>query len=49
MFIKCSFDEKKQKHVHYRGKDCLEKICKIIKECSIEVINHEKRKKKWYH
>ena len=43
MFIICSFDEKKNKLIHYRGKDCIKKVCKILKECSMEIINHEKK------
>ena len=36
--------KKTNKLIHYRGKDCIEKACKIIKECSMEIINHEKKK-----
>ena len=41
-FIRHSFDEKKINY--YRGKDCIEKSCKKIKEKSNEIINHEKKK-----
>ena len=34
---------KKKKLIHYRGKDCIKKVCKILKECSMEIINHEKK------
>ena len=45
MFIKCSFDEKENKLKHYRGKDCIVKLCKDLKECTMEIINSEKKKK----
>ena len=41
-FIRHSFDEKKINY--YRGKDCIKKLCKKIKEKSNEIINHEKKK-----
>ena len=47
MFIKCSFDEKENKLNYYRGKDCVETLCKKLKESATEIINGEK--KKWYH
>ena len=31
MFTKCSFDEKENKLDYYRGKDCIEKLCKKMK------------------
>ena len=44
----CSFDKKENKLYHYRGKDCIEKLCKKLKEDAMEIINREK-KKKLYH
>ena len=43
MFIGCSFDEKGNKHNYYRGKDCIEKLCKKLKEGATEIINCEKK------
>ena len=43
MFIRCSFDKKENKLNYYRGKDCIEKLCKKIKESANEIINHEKK------
>ena len=34
MFIRCSFDEKQYKFNYYRGKDCIEKLCKIKRKCN---------------
>ena len=44
MFIRCSFDEKKKKLNYYRGKDYIEKICKKLKECAVEIIKREKKR-----
>ena len=38
-FIRCSFDEKENKLDHNRGKDCIEKLCKKLKERVMEIIN----------
>ena len=43
MFISCSFDEKKNKLDYYRGKDCIEKSCKKLKESVMEIINHKEK------
>ena len=42
MFIRCSFDKKENKLNYYRGKDCIEELCKKLKENSMEKINYEK-------
>ena len=47
MFIRCSFDKKENKLNHYKGKYCIEELCKKLKESATEIINHEK--KKWHH
>ena len=47
MSIICSFDKKENKFNYYRGKDCIEKLCKKIKESANEIIN--RKKKKLYH
>ena len=43
MFIRCSFDKKENKLNYYRGKDCIEKLCKKLKESANEIINREKK------
>ena len=44
MFTRCSFDKKENKLNYYRGKDCIEKLCKKLKECAMKIINHEKKR-----
>ena len=34
-----SFDLKKNKHKFYRGRDCIEKFCKDLKELATKIIN----------
>ena len=41
MFTKCSFDKKENKLNHYRGKDCIEKLCKKLKEYAVKIINYD--------
>ena len=43
MFTSCSFDEKENKLNYYRGKDCIEKLCKKLKECAMKIINYEEK------
>ena len=43
MFIKSSFDEKENKLDYYRGKDCIEKLCKKLKKRAMKIINYEKK------
>ena len=43
MFTRCSFDKKGNKLNYYRGKDCIEKLCKKRKECAVKIINYEKK------
>ena len=40
MFTSCSFDEKENKLNYYRGKDCIEKLCKKLKERAMKIINY---------
>ena len=40
MFTRCSFDKKENKLKYYRGKDCIEKLCKKLKECAMKIINY---------
>ena len=39
----CSFDNTKNKCYFYRAKDCIEKLCKDLKELGTEIINFKKR------
>ena len=43
MFTRCSFDKKENKLNYYRGKDCIEKLYKKLKECEIKIINYEEK------
>ena len=44
MFTSCSFDESKSKLNYYRGKDCMKKVCKDLKEHATRIINYKKKK-----
>ena len=44
IFTSCSFDELKSKLNYYRGKDCMKKFCKDLKEQATRIINYEKKK-----
>ena len=39
----CSFDDTKNKHYFYRGKDCIEKFCKDVNELGTEMINFKNK------
>ena len=39
----CSFDETKNRRYFHRGKDCIEKFCKDLKELKTEIINLEEK------
>ena len=39
----CSFDDTKNKHYFYSGKDCIEKFCKDLKDIGTEIINFLKK------
>ena len=43
MFKRCSFENKENKLNYYSGKDCIEKLCKMLKECAIKLINYEEK------
>ena len=43
MFTRCSFDKKENKLNYYRGKDCIKKLCKKLKECAMKIINYEEK------
>ena len=44
MFARCSFDKKENKLNYYRGKDCIEELCKKLKESATEINNREKKR-----
>ena len=44
LFTYCSFDKTKNKLDYYRGKDCMKKFCKDLREHATKVINYEKKK-----
>ena len=44
IFTSCSFDESKNKLSYDRGKDCMKKFCKDLKEHATRIINYEKKK-----
>ena len=44
IFSHCSFDKSKNKLNYYRGKDCMKKFCKDLKEHATRIMNHEKKK-----
>ena len=44
IFTRCSFDKKENKFNYYRGKDCIEKLCKKLKERAMKIIYYEEKK-----
>ena len=44
LFTHCSFDKTKNKLDYYRGKDCMKKFCKGLREHVTKIINYEKKK-----
>ena len=38
-----SFDSKENKHSFYRGKDCMKKFCKELKDLGTKIINYEQK------
>ena len=44
IFIHCSFDKSKNKLNRYRGKDCMKKFSKDLREHVSKLINYEKKK-----
>ena len=44
IFTSCSFDESRNKLNYYRGKDCMKKFCKDLKEHATRITNYEKKK-----
>ena len=44
LFTHCSFNKRKSKLDDYRGKDCMKKFCKDLREHTSKIINYEKKK-----
>ena len=44
IFTHCSFDKSKNKLNYYRGKDCMKKFSKNLREHVSKIINYEKKK-----
>ena len=44
IFTHCLFDQTRNKLNHYRGKDCMKKFCKYLREHATKIINYEKKK-----
>ena len=45
IFTHCSFDKSKNKLNYYRGKDCMKKLSKDLREHASKIIDYEKKKK----
>ena len=43
LFSHCSFDKTKNKLDYYRGKGCMKKFCKDLREHTTKIINYEKK------
>ena len=41
LFTHCSFQKSKNKLDYYRGKDCMKKFCKDLREHATRIINYE--------
>ena len=44
IFTSCSFDESKNKLNYHRGKDCMKKFCKDLREHATRIINYLKKR-----
>ena len=44
IFTHCSFDQTKYKLDHCRGKDCMKKFSKDLRDHATKIINYEKKK-----
>ena len=45
LFTHCSFNKAENKLDYYRGKDCMKKFCKDLREHATKIINYERREK----
>ena len=39
----CSFDKSKNERNYYRGKNCMERFCKDLRDQAMKIIDHEKK------
>ena len=44
IFTHCLFDQSKNKLDHYRGKNCMKKFSKDLREHATKIVNYEKKK-----
>ena len=44
LFTHCSFNKAENKLDYYRGKDCMKKFCKELREHATKIINYEKKR-----
>ena len=44
LFTNCAFDETKNKLDYYKGKNCMERFCKNLREHAMKIMNYEKKK-----
>ena len=44
LFTHCSLDKSKNKLDYCRGKDCMKKLCKDLREHATKIINYENKK-----
>ena len=43
LFTNCSFNATKNKTDCYRGKDCMERFCKDLRDHAMKIINYEEK------
>ena len=43
MFTRCSLAKKENKLNYYRGEDCIEQLCKKLKERAMEIIDYKEK------
>ena len=44
MFSKCLFDKGENKLDYYRGRNCIEKLCKKLKEHAMKILNYKEKR-----
>ena len=40
----CSYDKSKNERKYYRGEDCMEMLCKDLRDQAMKIIHYEKKK-----
>ena len=45
LFTNCSFDATKNKPDCFKGKNCMERFCKNLREHAMKIINYEKKER----